>query len=1234
MKGPIILKVKKLGKNSNIFSRNAECWLSAVIAAVIMVFAYAVWKFFPFGENIILRMDLYHQYAPLYGEFIERVFGGDSLLYSFTSGLGSGFLGNYFNYLSSPTLFIVLLFGHFNLPEAIATVVLVKASASAYTFTYFLGKITKKSDVSTAAFGLMYAFCGYFVAYYWNIMWLDAMVAFPLVMLGVWYIINKHKPVMYVVSLAYVMMTNYYMAYMTCFLSVIFFLYFYFSEHTMGEKLCSKDYIIKPKYKKTLGCNFFNSRFLTTGFTFAGSSILAALIACFSLLPVIFILQGSSATNSNFPSSFSTYFNVFDFLANHLAGLDPTIRSSGEPVLPNVYCGIISLVLLPVYMFSKKFTVKEKIATTAVIGVFFLSFNINMLNYIWHGFHFPNDLPYRFSFAYSFFLLYIAYKVVASIDKVSGKDILISSCFVAAFAMFVEKIGSKNVDQTVVWTSIAFAIIYAVILVFLKNPKYAKASISILLLTAVCAEILIADTPNYKVTQTKDAYTSSYEDTEAAIDIIEDLEGEDGFYRMELASLLTRMDNSWFYYPGVSTFTSMAYEKVANLQYCLGLYGNEINSYTYNCQTGLYNSMMSLKYIVDNHSYVPTDNYKPVMDGNFLYTKVDSYNDMTIYKNNYWLPVAFSVNEGTDSKWVYNNGDESRNDINPFVSQNDFWYNASGVADILTKIDGVVSDTRNIESIDDASVKAGKFSVYKEKTSEKSNEVTFKYEIKDTQNVYVYVCANEVDSVLVSCDGFTYNQSIDSDPYVLDVGNVKAGSDLYISYSIKDDKNSSNVNQYVYGMDQNKFIKAYNTIVDNGILDVTENRESYIKGTVNLASGKMLYTSIPYDKGWTVLVDGVKVAEEDIVKIGDALMGVYMDSGEHTVEFKFTPRGLVLGLGLTASGILVLVLLLILKKKEKLFFGPSFRADYVELGKWRDLGAEAERDEAIALEQAQLDEIVEYELSQQSQEEENDSPWAAAMAAAESFARTSAPEEEAEPEVQDTEESETEENVSETPVLFDSVEKDGSEMSDFSESSLDNMLDEFEKATDNMENHQHSKLSAEEKKTAQKKRLNLTIFIIISIVAVIASAAIMIYAAKNPANKPAEETTTVPSLPVFESESETKEEESSEELTTISTTKPVETTTEKPETTTQKPVTTTVAPSTTKPVTTTKAPVTEYQGEYVTYTLKYGDTYYSILRDHGISPNPQKVQKFCEINGINTWTTLKPGTVLKVPLDF
>lgn len=1180
-----------------------------------MIFAYAVWEFFPFGENIILRMDLYHQYAPLYAELYERVFGGDSLLYSFTSGLGSGFLGNYFNYLSSPTLLFVLIFGHINVPQAIAAMVLVKASASAYTFTYFAGKVTNKNGVASAAFGLLYAFCGYFVAYYWNIMWLDAVVMFPIVMLGIWYIINKKKVLPYVLSLAFIMMTNYYMAYMVCVLSVIFFLYFYFSEHTFSEKLHS-DVIIKEKYKRSLGVKVFNSRFLTSGFTFAGASILAALLAAFALLPVFFILQGSSATNSNFPTTFSSYFSIFDFFANHLAGVEPTIRSSGDTVYPNIYCGIITLVLVPLYMFSNKFSIREKIASTAVAALFFFSFNINILNYIWHGFHFPNDLPYRFSFAYSFFLLFIAYKVFSKIEKISCRDILMSASGVALFCVFVEEIGSANVDQTVVWTSIIFAIVYAVILAFIKNPKYSKASIAVLLITSVCAEILIADTPNYKVTQTETSYTSSYEDTDAAIDIIEEREGEDGFYRMELATLLTRMDNSWFYYNGVSTFTSMAYEDVANLQHYLGLFGNVINSYTYNCQTALYNSMLSLKYIVDNNEYVATDNYKPQLDDNFLYTKVDSVNDMTIYENNYWLPVAFAVEEGMDAAWTYDLD-------NPFEVQNDFYYNATGISDILVPIDGVVSDTVNIEDIVDSKVAEGDFSVYKQNTGSDSNEVTFKYVVEETQNVYVYFNCSNVKSILVSTDGFTYNQSLDNKSYVLDVGPVDAGSEVYISYSLKDDAISGTVNQYVYGLDKEKFIDAYDAINANGTLNVTENKESYIKGTINLATNNMLYTSIPYDKGWDVYVDGVKVDEENIVKIGNALMGVYMDSGEHTVEFKFTPRGLVPGVCLTVFGLLILIFLLLMKKNKKFIFAESFKADVAELGRWRDSAAEAEREAEAIREESEFADILEEAINDAPVAPEDESPWAAALAAAESYARTAHITEEAEAE---PEEIADEAVVQDSEEAFEEADEEivGAD-DEFDEKSIEDVLDEFEKATDDIEKNKTPRISADDKKSAQKKRLNLTVFIIVMIVAVVAAVGIMIYAASS-SNEP----TTDADSPLIDTPVISTEEDSSESelTTTVTTAAPTETTTKAPETTTA-PVTTTKTPES------TTVRVTEaYTGAYETYTVKSGDNFYSILRSFGITDSPKNVQIMCDFNGVGVYSGLYVGQVLKVPTDL
>ena len=1232
------MKTNNPGKKQSIFRRNSDCFMSAIVAAVIMMFAYAVWEFFPFGENIILRMDLYHQYAPLYAELYERIFGGETLLYSFTSGLGSGFLGNYFNYLSSPTLLFVLLFGHINIPEAIAAMVLVKASASAFTFTYFAEKITKKSGIIAAAFGLLYAFSGYFVAYYWNIMWLDAVVMFPIVMLGIWYIINERKYLTYTLSLAFIMMTNYYMAYMVCMLSVIFFLYFYFSEHTFSEKLYN-DIIIKDKYKRSLGVTVFNSRFFTSGFGFAGASVLAALIAAFALLPVFFILQNSSATNSNFPTSFSSYFSIFDFFANHLAGVEPTIRSSGNTVYPNVYCGIISLVLAPLYMFSKKFSIREKIASTAVAALFFFSFNLNILNYIWHGFHFPNDLPYRFSFAYSFFLLFIGYRVITNIKKISARDILMSASGVALFSVFVEEIGSANVDQTVVWTSIIFAIVYAVILAFLKNPKYAKTSISILLLTAICAELLIADTPNYKVTQTKDSYTSSYEDTDAVVDMIKEKEGEDGFYRMELATLLTRMDNSWFFYNGASTFTSMAYEDVAHLQHSLGLFGNEINSYTYNVQTGLYNSMMSIKYVVDNSEYVPTDTYNPVMEGNFLYNKVDTYNDMTIFENNYWLPVAFSVDKGTDSSWIYN-------DENPFAVQNDFFYNASGVADILSPISGVLSDVRNIESIDDAKVSEGVFNIYKQNSGTKDNEVTFKYEIAETQNVYVYVACRDVASVLVTADGFTYNQSLENKPYILDVGTVKGGTDLYISYSLKDDSTSGSVKQYVYGMDQNKFINAYETIVENGTLAVSENKERYIKGTIRLANDKMLYTSIPYDKGWSVYVDGEKLDDENIVKIGNALMGVNMESGEHTVEFKFTPSGMVPGIILSVIGILILVLLIVFNKKKMFIFSDSYKADVLELGRWRDKPAEAEETEKAFLEEHEFTDLLEEAKNEESVSSEVDATWAAAFAQAESFARTANFQEEAEaeetvaetePELPASEEEIPEEVIPEEIAESDEVAEDDEEYEDFDLSedgvyadedddrSLDDVLDEFEKATDDIELPRKTKIPAEDKKSAKKKKFNLSIFVLMIVVAVAASVGIMIYAASNSAKEPASSSTDVhktSDVPVV-----VTEEDSSEELTTISTTALTT------ETTTQATTENTTV-STTRPPETTESKTENYTGEFQVYTIKSGDNFYSILRSFGIADTPANVQKLCDFNGISVYSGLSVGQTIKVPMNY
>lgn len=187
------------------------------------------------------------------------------------------------------------------------------------------------------------------------------------------------------------------------------------------------------------------------------------------VIPLITILTDSSATSSGSPAEYKKYFSTFDFLANHLASSEPTIRSSGtdvfaECLLRRAYSAFGSAVFV-----LQKIKTREKISYVCLLGVLYLSFNMNYLNFVWHGFHFPNDLPYRFSFMYSFVLLVMAYKALIHIKDFSGKEILATGLGFALFLVLVEKITSKNIGDMSLGLSIIFGVGYVLILRLLKR---------------------------------------------------------------------------------------------------------------------------------------------------------------------------------------------------------------------------------------------------------------------------------------------------------------------------------------------------------------------------------------------------------------------------------------------------------------------------------------------------------------------------------------------------------------------------------------------------------------------------------------------------------------------------------------------------------------------------------------------------------------------------------------------
>ena len=117
----------------------------------------------------------------------------------------------------------------------------------------------------------------------------------------------------------------------------------------------------------------------------------------------------------------------------------------------------------------------------------------------------------------------------------------------------------------------------------------------------------------------------------------------------------------------------------------------------------------------------------------------------------------------------------------------------------------------------------------------------------------------------------------------------------------------------VYLMDMDVYKSWINEMKKSQMEIITYKKDDYIKGKVNVTKDRTtLFTSIPYDKGWKVYVDGKKVKYE---KLLTAFIGVDLEEGEHTIEFKYFPRGLILGS--IVSFITLLITTLYSKKQNK-----------------------------------------------------------------------------------------------------------------------------------------------------------------------------------------------------------------------------------------------------------------------------------------------------------------------------
>ena len=205
------------GKNKYLYL------LSFLIPVIIVTIILVVGGVYPFGEECFLRTDMYHQYAPFMSEFRYKLRDGGSLLYSWDVGLGVNFVTLYAYYLASPLNWLVVLVSQDLVIEFIMLMVVLKFGLCGVTMTHYLRRHSSHADMGILLFSVFYALSGYMCAYYWNIMWLDCIVLFPLIMLGMERLIYEGKGGLYTLSLGLSILSNYYISIMTCMFLCIYF---------------------------------------------------------------------------------------------------------------------------------------------------------------------------------------------------------------------------------------------------------------------------------------------------------------------------------------------------------------------------------------------------------------------------------------------------------------------------------------------------------------------------------------------------------------------------------------------------------------------------------------------------------------------------------------------------------------------------------------------------------------------------------------------------------------------------------------------------------------------------------------------------------------------------------------------------------------------------------------------------------------------------------------------------
>lgn len=842
---------------------------SFFIPFFIMATVYLSIGIYPGSSRSVLASDAFSQFSNFHASFNNVLHGKQSIFYTWNASLGLNYLSLISYYLGGLFTPLVLFFNNQNMPDALYFITLLKIGCIGLSF-WFLAKATFKIPKwSQVTLSVAYALMSFVTAHSELIMWLDAFIYLPLIILGIHRLMDQKKPTLLFVSYFLLFITNFYFGFM---IGLFSFLYYWVRTFTNWRL-----------YKHKIASYF------TTALLAGGTSMIM-------VLPAILDLQANGETLSEITSLKTEATAFLDIVMKNMIGVYDTTKYGS---IPFIYVGLLPLIFCIFYFVTKAVPLKNKLLYGSLFAILIASFYIAPLNLFWHGMHAPNMFLFRYSFLFSFLVVLLA---GYGWEKFQKDDLgLLSGTILLIIATFAIAQGShstatyKYVTMTSFVLTVVFLVLYFLSIGFYQLKKAPLHYLVFVLLLLVSAEAIINTRAmvtgilndwNYA---SRSLYSEPYPDIKSLVDKTK--ADNDSFYRLENLNPVSSNDSINYGYSGVSLFSSIRNRHSSAYLNELGFRsrGTSLNI-RYPNNTLLMDSLVGVKYNISQQD--------PLKYG---FSKEQTAGQYSLYKNTYAFPLGFLADSD-----IYQVKQPSNDNLG---SQTNLFNALANTQESYFRFyQPTVISQKNVKTTHTTTGVT-----YTETQSNVAKDISYTVNVPANTQAYLSLFPTdfaqlESSTATVTVNGTSQKSQINITGQYYNLGYYEQPATVTFTVSFYGTKAVSFIEPKVVGLDINAFKKATTAIQKNGVDLQTTGRKA--TGTFVAEKDQVLMTTIPYDKGWNVTIDGKKVQTK---AFKNAFLTVPVKAGKHTITFSYLPEGFMLGVVLfilCTGGFIVYVVLL------------------------------------------------------------------------------------------------------------------------------------------------------------------------------------------------------------------------------------------------------------------------------------------------------------------------------------